>query len=131
MQGSGGDLRTSNAANFASLYQQKLRDLQALYEAAGPRGPKTVAEDRMAGYYPHGPFNLNERAASIDTPLHAFIPAKHVDHMHPNAVIAIAAARRSEVTHEIFGEEVDGRRGCVPVSNWASRSSISAKASRR
>ncbi len=52
VKGSGGDLRTSNAANFASLYQQKLRDLQALYEAAGPRGPKTEAEDRMVGVLP-------------------------------------------------------------------------------
>ena len=107
VKGSGGDLRTSNADNFASLYQDKLLALQTIYEAAGPRGPKTAAEDRMAGYYPHCTFNLNPRAASIDTPLHSFIPAKHVDHMHPNAVIAIAAAKRSkELTHEIFGDEV-------------------------
>jgi rhamnulose-1-phosphate aldolase/alcohol dehydrogenase len=107
VKGSGGDLRTSNAANFASLYQDKLLSLQTLYAAANPRGPKTEAEDRMVGYYPHCAFNLNPRAASIDTPLHSFIPAKHVDHMHPNAVIAIAAARRSkELTAEILGDEV-------------------------
>src|SRR6202050_1070373 len=107
VKGSGGDLRTGTAANFASLYQQKLRALQALYAAAGPRGPKTDAEDRMAAFYPHCAFNLNPRAASIDTPLHAYIPAKHVDHMHPNAVIALAAARRAkELTHEIFGADV-------------------------
>jgi rhamnulose-1-phosphate aldolase/alcohol dehydrogenase len=107
VKGSGGDLRTGKAENFASLYQDKLLSLQTIYAAANPRGPKTEAEDRMVGYYPHCAFNLNPRAASIDTPLHSFIPAKHVDHMHPNAVIAIAAARRSkELTAEIFGDEV-------------------------
>ncbi len=107
VKGSGGDLRTSKVENFASLYQDKLLSLQTIYAAQNPRGPKTEAEDRMVGYYPHCAFNLNPRAASIDTPLHSFIPAKHVDHMHPNAVIAIAAARRSkELTSEIFGDEV-------------------------
>ena len=61
----------------------------------------------MVGYYPHCTFNLNPRASSIDTPLHSFIPHKHVDHMHPNSVIAIAASRRSkELTSEIFGRQV-------------------------
>src|ERR1700736_4213861 len=107
VKGSGGDLRTSTVANFASLYQEKLVGLQSLYAAASPRGPKTEAEDRMVGCYPHCTFNLNPRASSIDTPLHSFIPAKQVDHMHPNSVIAIAAARRStELTREIFGDEV-------------------------
>ncbi|MBZ5579717.1 MAG: bifunctional rhamnulose-1-phosphate aldolase/short-chain dehydrogenase [Acidobacteriia bacterium] len=107
VKGSGGDLRTSTLANFASLYQEKLLGLRGLYAACEPRGPKTPAEDRMAGLYPHCTFNLNPRAASIDTPLHAFVPARHVDHMHPNAVIAIAAARRSkELTEAIFGGEI-------------------------
>jgi rhamnulose-1-phosphate aldolase/alcohol dehydrogenase len=107
VKGSGGDLRTSKVENFASLYQNKLLSLPTIYAAQNPRGPKTEAEDRMVGYYPHCAFNLNPRAASIDTPLHSFIPAKHVDHMHPNAVIAIAAARRSkELTAEIFGDEI-------------------------
>jgi rhamnulose-1-phosphate aldolase/alcohol dehydrogenase len=107
VKGSGGDLRTSVLANFASLYQDKLLGLQPVYAAAGERGAKTPAEDRMVGLYPHCTFNLNPRAASIDTPLHAFVPAKHVDHMHPNAVIAVAASRRSkELTREIYGEEV-------------------------
>jgi len=107
VKGSGGDLRTSTLANFASMYQQKLLALQALYAASGSRGPKTEAEDRMAGLYPQCAFNLNPRAASIDTPLHSFIPARHVDHMHPNSVIAIAAARRSkELTAEVFGGEI-------------------------
>ena len=107
VKGSGGDLRTSSVANFASLYQEKLLGLQPLYAASGPRGPKTEAEDRMVGLYPHCTFNLNPRAASIDTPLHSFVPAAHVDHMHPNSVIAVAASRRSrELTQEIYGEEV-------------------------
>ena len=107
VKGSGGDLRTSNLANFASLYQEKLVGLKATYAAASPRGAKTEAEDRMVGYYPHCTFNLNPRASSIDTPLHSFIPHRHVDHMHPNSVIAIAASRRSkELTAEIFGDEV-------------------------
>jgi rhamnulose-1-phosphate aldolase/alcohol dehydrogenase len=107
VKGSGGDLRTSNLANFASLYQEKLLGLKATYAKASPRGPKTEAEDRMVGYYPHCTFNLNPRAASIDTPLHSFIPHQDVDHMHPNSVIAIAASRRSkELTAEIFGDDV-------------------------
>ena len=107
VKGSGGDLRTSTLANFASLYQDKLQSLSAIYAASGERGPKTPAEDRMVDLYPHCTFNLNPRPASIDTPLHAFVPAAHVDHMHPNSVIAIAASRRSEeLTREIFGDEI-------------------------
>ncbi len=107
VKGSGGDLRTSKLANFASLYQEKLLALQATYAAMNPRGPKSEAEDRMVGFYPHCAFNLNPRAASIDTPLHSFIGARDVDHMHPNSIIAIAAAKRSkELTAEIFGGEM-------------------------
>ncbi len=65
-----------------------------------PRGPKTEAEDHMVGCYPHCTFNLNPRASSIDTPLHSFIPAKHVDHMHPNSVISVAASRAVAATDE-------------------------------
>ena len=58
----------------------------------------------MVGMYFHTTFNLNPRASSIDTPLHSFLPGKHVDHMHPNAVIAIAASAHCEkLTQEIFG----------------------------
>jgi rhamnulose-1-phosphate aldolase/alcohol dehydrogenase len=107
VKGSGGDLRTSSLANFASLYQEKLLALKSLYAGAEPRGSKTQAEDRMVGYYPHCAFNLNPRAASIDTPLHSFLPARHLDHTHPNAVIAIAAARRArEIAAEVFGDEI-------------------------
>ena len=61
----------------------------------------------MVGMYTHATFNLNPRPSSIDTPLHAFIPFRHVDHMHPNAAISVAAAKHSEkLTKEIYGEEV-------------------------
>ena len=92
-KGSGGDLRTSRGENFFSLYQQKLLDLIPKYNSALVKGYKTSIEDQMVGLYPHSTFNLNPRAASIDTPLHAFIPHKHVDHMHPSSVIAIAASK--------------------------------------
>ncbi|HMP78781.1 MAG TPA: bifunctional rhamnulose-1-phosphate aldolase/short-chain dehydrogenase [Pirellulaceae bacterium] len=107
VKGSGGDLRTSTVENFASLYMDKLYALQPKYAAAPDRGPKTSAEDAMVALYPHCTFNLNPRAASIDTPLHAFIPRTHVDHTHPNAVIAVAACRRAaELTRAIYGDEV-------------------------
>lgn len=111
VKGSGGDLRTAKVENFASLYMDKLLSLIENYNAAPDNGPKTPAEDAMVGYFPHCTFNLNPRASSIDTPLHGFLPARHVDHMHPNSVIAIAACDRSkELTSEIFGDEI----GWVP-----------------
>lgn len=107
VKGSGGDLRTAQREHFASLYLDKLHGLKRQYAAAAERGPKTPIEDAMVGFYPHTTFNLNPRASSIDTPLHAFVPARHVDHTHPNAVIAIAAARNSEqLTRAIYGDEV-------------------------
>ena len=107
VKGSGGDLRTSTRENFSSLYQDKLMDLQALYAAREDKGLKAPAEDDMVGMYTHATFNLNPRASSIDTPLHSFIPAKFVDHMHPNAIIALAASENCEqLTQEIFGGEM-------------------------
>jgi len=107
VKGSGGDLRTSTRENFSSLYQQKLLDLQKLYAARPDKGLKSPAEDDMVGMYTHATFNLNPRASSIDTPLHSFLPGKHVDHMHPNAIIAIAAsANREKLTQEIFGGDM-------------------------
>jgi rhamnulose-1-phosphate aldolase/alcohol dehydrogenase len=107
VKGSGGDLRTAQRGNFSSLYMDKLRGLQQHYHRAPERGPKTAIEDAMVALYSHATFNLNPRASSIDTPLHAFVPHRHVDHMHPNAVIAIAAARNSErLTREIYGDAV-------------------------
>ncbi len=107
VKGSGGDLRTSSKNNFASLYQEKLLGLQSLYLATETRGAKSSIEDSMVGLYPHCTFNLNPRAASIDTPLHAFIPHRHVDHMHPNSVIAIAASKNGDrLTKQVFGDEI-------------------------
>jgi rhamnulose-1-phosphate aldolase/alcohol dehydrogenase len=107
VKGSGGDLRTATRAHFSSLFLDRLRGLQQHYHRAPERGPKSAIEDAIVGLYPHATFNLNPRPPSIDTPLHAFVPARHVDHMHPNAVIAVAAARHAErLTREIYGDEV-------------------------
>jgi len=100
VKGSGGDLGTMKLDGFATLYLDKLLKLQALY-----RGPQY--EDAMGGLYPQCTFNLNPRAPSIDTPLHAFIDRPYVDHMHPDSVIAIAAASDSKaLTQEIYGDEI-------------------------
>ncbi|HET6162718.1 MAG TPA: bifunctional rhamnulose-1-phosphate aldolase/short-chain dehydrogenase [Planctomycetota bacterium] len=100
VKGSGGDLGTSKLDGFASLYQAKLLALEQKYEGR-------AHEDAMPALYAHCTFNLNPRATSIDTPLHAFLPFRHVDHLHPDAVIALAAAQDGErATREIYGEEV-------------------------
>jgi rhamnulose-1-phosphate aldolase/alcohol dehydrogenase len=100
VKGSGGDVGTIKLDGFATLYMDKLRSLKNIYKAVED-------EDRMVGFLPHATFNLNTRAASIDTPLHGFLPYKHVDHMHPDAIIAIAASKNSrELTKEIFGDEI-------------------------
>lgn len=100
VKGSGGDVGTIKLDGFATLYMEKLDALKGLY-----RGVEF--EDEMVGYLPHCTFDLNPRAASIDTPLHAFVPQKHVDHMHPDAIIAIAASQNSEeLTKQIFGKEI-------------------------
>ena len=100
VKGSGGDLGTIELGGFATLYQDKLESLKGIYRGVD-------FEDEMVGYLPHCTFNLNPRAASIDTPLHAFVPNTHVDHMHPDAVIAIASSTDSKaLTAEIFGDEI-------------------------
>jgi len=107
VKGSGGDLRTSKRENFSSLYQQKLIDLQSVYADRADKGLKSRAEDEMVAMYFHTTFNLNPRASSIDTPLHSFISGTYVDHMHPNAIIAIAASKNCEqLTRDIFGGEM-------------------------
>jgi rhamnulose-1-phosphate aldolase/alcohol dehydrogenase len=111
VKGSGGDLRTSKRENFSSLYQDKLVGLKASYAVRTDKGLKSPAEDDMVGMYTHATFNLNSRAPSIDTPLHSFLPGKHVDHMHPNAIIAIAAAESCE---RLTGEIFKGRMAYVP-----------------
>ncbi len=107
VKGSGGDLGTAGRENFASLYQHKLLALQETYARFPDRGLKTEAEDAMPAMYARAAFNLNRRAPSIDTPLHGFVPYRHVDHMHPVAAIAIATADRgAELTREAYGDEV-------------------------
>src|SRR5437870_7357062 len=107
IKGSGGDLRTARRDGFASLYLDKVRAMKSRYLANPERGPKTPIEDAMYPMYAHCVFNLNPRACSIDTPLHTFVPYRHVDHLHPNAVIAIAAAVNQEkLCREIYSDEV-------------------------
>ncbi|HEX7362603.1 MAG TPA: bifunctional rhamnulose-1-phosphate aldolase/short-chain dehydrogenase [Bryobacteraceae bacterium] len=85
VKGSGGDLGSIKESGFALLYLDRLEALKALY-----RGE--AHEDEMVRYYPLSGFGENRVAASIDTPLHAFLPFAHVDHLHPDAAIAIAAS---------------------------------------
>jgi rhamnulose-1-phosphate aldolase/alcohol dehydrogenase len=107
LKGSGGDLRTSRRDGFASLYLDKVRAMKSLYLSDAERGPKKPIEDAMYPMYSHCVFNLNPRACSIDTPLHTLVPFKHVDHLHPNAVIAIAASVNQEkLCREIYGDEL-------------------------
>jgi rhamnulose-1-phosphate aldolase/alcohol dehydrogenase len=100
VKGSGGDLGSIDRKGFASLYLSKLHALKDKY-----RGIEH--EDEMVGYLPYCTFNLNPRPASIDTPIHAFIPYAHVDHVHPDDLIAIAASKNGRaVTQEIFEGEI-------------------------
>lgn len=104
VKGSGGDIGSMRLDGFATLYQEKLLGLARHY--AGP-----ADDDRMVGYLPHCTFNLNTRAASIDTPLHSLLPHAHVDHVHPDAIIALAASSGGEAaTREIWG----GKIGWLP-----------------
>ena len=100
VKGSGGDVGSIKMDGFATLYMEKLNALRSIYKGL-------AYEDEMVGLLPHCTFNLNSRAASIDTPLHAYVPRKHVDHMHPDAIIAIAASQNSrDLTQQIFGDEI-------------------------
>jgi len=104
VKGSGGDLGSMRLDGFSTLYMDKLQALKNLYRGY-------AHEDEMVGYLPHCTFNLNPRAASIDTPLHAYLPFAHVDHMHPDAVIAIAAMADGErITQQVF----EGTIGWLP-----------------
>ncbi len=107
VKGSGGDLRTATRDGFASLYAGKVRAMKARYLASPDRGPKTKVEDDIYDLYRHCVFGLNPRPCSIDTPLHTFVPFRHVDHLHPNAVIAIAASVNQErLCREVYGDQV-------------------------
>jgi rhamnose utilization protein RhaD (predicted bifunctional aldolase and dehydrogenase)/NAD(P)-dependent dehydrogenase (short-subunit alcohol dehydrogenase family) len=95
VKGSGGDLGSIQRSGFATLYLDKLRALESLYRGV-------TLEDEMVAYYPLCTFGLNPVAASIDTPLHGFLPAPHVDHLHPDCAIALAAAANGEEKMEEF-----------------------------
>lgn len=111
VKGSGGDLRTSKKENFSSLYSGKLHALDKVYQNYPDKGYKSAGEDRMVGMFTHCNFCLNPRASSIDTPLHSMISEKHVDHLHPNAVISVASCKDQEkLTAEIWG----GKLAYVP-----------------
>lgn len=100
VKGSGGDIGSMKLDGFATLYLDKLLGLERLY-----RGVEH--EDEMVGYLPHCTFNLNARAASIDTPLHGYLPFAHIDHVHPDAIIALAASSGGQAaTEEIYGGAV-------------------------
>ena len=100
VKGSGDDLGSMDLSGFAKLYQDKIVALENRF-----RGREH--EDEIVPYFEYCAFAGSARSASIDTPLHALLPFAHVDHVHPDSVIAIAAARRSEaLTREVFGGEL-------------------------
>ena len=104
IKGSGGDIGTLTRAGVAGLYTERLRDLKNVYGGLED-------EDRMVGLFNHCIYDLDSKAPSIDTPLHGLLPFKHIDHLHPDALIAVAAAKDSEkVTKEIWGDTM----GWVP-----------------
>src|SRR6185436_11976940 len=96
VKGSGGDLGTMKRSGLAALYVDRLRNLKKIY-----RGIEH--EDEMVELFNHCIFDLSSKAPSIDTPLHGFLPFKHIDHLHPDAAIAIAAAKNGkQITQELF-----------------------------
>lgn len=104
IKGSGGDIGTLTKAGIAGLYTERLRNLKNVYGGLAD-------EDRMVGLFNHCIFDLESKAPSIDTPLHGLLPFKHIDHLHPDALIAVAASKDSEqVTKEIWGDKM----GWVP-----------------
>lgn len=104
VKGSGGDIGTLTRKGIAGLYTERLRNLKNVYQGLAD-------EDRMVGLFNHCIFDLDSKAPSIDTPLHGLLPFKHIDHLHPDALIAVAAAKDSEkITKEIWGDTM----GWVP-----------------
>ena len=104
VKGSGGDIGTLTRSGIAGLYTGRLRDLKNVYGGLED-------EDRMVGLFNHCIYDLESKAPSIDTPLHGLLPFAHIDHLHPDALIAVAAAKDSEkVTKEIWGDTM----GWVP-----------------
>jgi rhamnulose-1-phosphate aldolase/alcohol dehydrogenase len=104
VKGSGGDLGTLKQSGLAALYVDSLRNLKNIYRGL-------AHEDEMVELFNHCIYDLKSKAPSIDTPLHGFLPFKHIDHLHPDAAIAIAAAKDGErITKELF----NGTIGWVP-----------------
>lgn len=104
VKGSGGDIGTLKRSGLAGLYVDKLRSLEGIY-----RGLEF--EDEMVELFNHCIYDLKSKAPSIDTPLHSFLPFKHIDHLHPDAAIAIAASKNGEqITQELW----DGQISWVP-----------------
>lgn len=104
VKGSGGDLGTLKKSGLAALYVDRLRSLKNIYKGI-------EHEDEMVELFNHCIYDLASKAPSIDTPLHGFLPFKHIDHLHPDAAIAIAAAKDGKkITQELFG----GAIGWVP-----------------
>jgi len=100
VKGSGGDLGTLKASGLAALYVDRLRSLKNIY-----RGVEY--EDEMVELFNHCIFDLASKAPSIDTPLHGFLPFAHIDHLHPDAAIAIAAAKDGKkITQELFNGQI-------------------------
>ncbi|RZK47414.1 MAG: bifunctional aldolase/short-chain dehydrogenase [Pedobacter sp.] len=100
VKGSGGDIGTLKKSGLAALYVDRLRSLKNLYNGI-------QQEDEMVELFNHCIYDLNSKAPSIDTPLHAFLPFKHIDHLHPDAAIAIAAAKDGKkITQELFKDQL-------------------------
>lgn len=97
IKGSGGDIGTLKRSGLAALYVDRLRSLKNIYKGI-------EQEDEMVELFNHCIYDLNSKAPSIDTPLHGFLPFKHIDHLHPDAAIAIAAAKDGQqITKDLFG----------------------------
>ncbi len=100
IKGSGGDIGTLKKSGCAALYMERLLSLTTVY-----RGLEH--EDEMVELFNHCIFDLSSKAPSIDTPLHGFLPFKHIDHLHPDAAIAIAASKDGEqITKDLFGGQI-------------------------
>jgi len=104
IKGSGGDLGTLTHSGLSALFLERLRGLENNYKGL-------AYEDEMVALFNHCIYDLQSKAPSIDTPLHGFLPFKHIDHLHPDAAIAIAAAKDGEkITRELF----EGKIGWIP-----------------
>lgn len=100
IKGSGGDIGTLKKSGLAALYVERLRALKNVYRGLD-------YEDEMVELFNHCIYDLASKAPSIDTPLHGFLPFKHIDHLHPDAAIAIAAAKDGErITNELFNGQI-------------------------